>query len=122
MAAAFLRDYSPSFEVVSAGYNPSETLDPMTVTVMKECLSDLSGYVPRDVKAIDISDFDKVYECPDLPAPKTVDGFRRLRDFIKNDTYLFFKKLHPQTLNNSKLSTLNSQLFVNFRFVNQIIK
>ena len=44
MAAAFLRDYSTSNEVVSAGRNPLETIDPMAVTVMKECLIDLSGY------------------------------------------------------------------------------
>jgi len=93
MAAAFLRDYSPSLEVVSAGRNPIESIDLFVVTVMKECLSDLSDYVPCDVKTLDVSGFDKVYECPDLPAPKTLDGFRQLRDFIKNDTYLFFRNL-----------------------------
>ena len=80
----------------------------MVVTVMKECLVDLSCYVPHELKALDISDFDMVYECSDMPVPKTMDEYRRLRDFIKNDTYLFFKKLSPipSTLN-SQLSTLN---------------
>ena len=93
MAAAFLRDYSISNEVVSVGRNPLESVDPMLVAVMKECLIDLSGYVPRDVKTLDMSVFDKVYECPDLPAPKTIEEFRQLRDFVKNEAYLFFRKL-----------------------------
>lgn len=105
MAAAFLRDYSPFIEVVSAGKNPLGALDPMVVTVMKECLVDLSCYVPHELKALDISGFDMVYECSDKPVPKTMDEYRRLRDFIKNDTYLFFKKLSPipSTLNPQQL-------------------
>ena len=91
MAAAFLRDYAPSNEVVSAGRNPSETIDPMMVTVMKESLVDLSGYVPRDAKTILASDFDAVYECPEMSCENTVDAYRALRDFIKNEAYLFFR-------------------------------
>jgi protein-tyrosine-phosphatase len=93
MAAAFLHDYSTTMEVVSAARKPTETIDPLMVLAMKECLIDLSGYMPRDVKTLDVSDFDKVYECPDLPAPKTIEESRQLRDFIKNETYLFFRKL-----------------------------
>ena len=93
MAAAFLRDYSTSFEVVSAGRNPAETIDSMVVVAMHECLADLEDYRPRDLKSVDVSAFDKVYECPDLPAPETLEKFRQLRDFIKNEAYLFFRKL-----------------------------
>ena len=93
MAAAFLRDYSTSFEVVSAGRNPLQSIDPMLVTVMKECLVDISAYVPRDVKTIDVSAFDAIYQCPDLPVPNTLDSFRELRDFIKNEAFLFFRSL-----------------------------
>ena len=91
MAAAFLRDYSTSFEVVSAGRNPLETVDSMVVTAMRECLVDLTDYQPRDLKSVEVSSFDAVYECPDLPSPKTMDEFRQLRDFIKNEAYLFFR-------------------------------
>lgn len=91
MAAAFLRDYSTSFEVVSAGRNPLKTVDSMTVAAMRECLIDLTDYQPRDLKSVEVSTFDAVYECPDLPPPKTMDEFRQLRDFIKNEAYLFFR-------------------------------
>ena len=93
MAAAFLRDYSTRFEVVSAGRNPTQTIEPSVVTVMKECLVDLDQYVPNDAASLNIAEFDLVYECPDLPLPKTIGELRELRDFIKNEAYLFFRKL-----------------------------
>ena len=93
MAAAFLGDYSTTMEVVSAGRNPAPSLDPLLVAVMKECLIDLDGYVPQDAKTLDVSAFDVVYECPDLPAPTTLDEYRTLRDLIKNEAYLFFRGL-----------------------------
>ena len=93
MAAAFLRDYSPSLEVVSAGRNPLQSIDPMVVTVMKECLIDMSAYVPRDTKTIDASDFDSVYECPEIACANTIEAYREMRDTIKNEAYLFSRKL-----------------------------
>ena len=93
MAAAFLRDYSPLLEVVSAGKNPSDAVDPMAVAVMKECLIDLTGYQPKYVSDFDLSGFDAVYECPERSCPKTVEAYRVLRDFIKNEAYLFFRSL-----------------------------
>ena len=93
MAASFLNDYSPSIEAVSAGRNPSESVDVFLVDTMRECLTDLSAYVPNDLNSIDPNDFDAVYECPDLPAPTTIEEFRMLRDFIKNEAYLFFRRL-----------------------------
>ena len=93
MAAAFLRDYSTSIQAVSAGLKPAENIDSLTVTAMKECLIDLSDYQPRNVSEFDTSAFDAVYECPDLPAPKTLEKFREVRDFIKNEAYLFFRKM-----------------------------
>ena len=93
MAAAFLRDYSLSLEVVSAGMNPLESVDPMVVTVMKECLIDLSGYVPRDAKTLNVSDFDKVYKCPEMSCRNTINAYREMRDCIKNEAYLFFRGL-----------------------------
>ena len=93
MTAAFLRDYSPALEVVSAGKKPSESIDSMLVTVMKECLIDLSDYEPKAVSKLDMTAFNQVYECPDLPCPTTMEECRVLRDYIKNETYLFFKQI-----------------------------
>ena len=92
MAAAFLRDYSPLLEVVSAGRNPLQSVEPMVITAMRECLVDLQDYVPRDLKSVDASDFDAVYECPDAPCPTTIEACRELRDFIKNEAFLFVRK------------------------------
>ena len=102
MAAAFLRDYSMSNEVVSAGRNPLDIVDPMAVEVMKECLIDLTGYQPKHASGFDLSDFDAIYECPERLRPKTIDAYRELRDFIKNEAYLFFKNTLT-TLNQPQL-------------------
>ena len=93
MAAAFLNDYSTNLEAVSVGRKPLQAVDPLMVKVMKECLIDLEGYVPQDVKTVNASDFDLVYECPDMPAPTTLEEYRALRDYIKNEAYLFFRSL-----------------------------
>jgi len=93
MAAAFLRDYSPLMEVVSAGRNPLQSVEPLVVTVMHECLIDLEGYLPRDLKTVDRLAFDAVYECPDSPCPTDMEACRVLRDFIKNEAFLFFRGL-----------------------------
>ena len=47
-----------------------------------------------EVSSIEKSDFDVIYECPDLPCPKTLEECRVLRDFIKNETFLFFRGLN----------------------------
>ena len=93
IAAAFLHDYSPFNDVVSAGCHPSQCIDPMAVDVMKECLVDLSGYQPKEVSDFNVPDFDAVYKCPERPRPVTLDAYRELRDFIKNEAYLFFRGL-----------------------------
>jgi protein-tyrosine-phosphatase len=93
MAAAFLRDYSTMLEVVSAGKMPLQSIDPMVVTVMKECLIDLSGYVPHDVKTLNASDYDAVYECPEIACANSIEAYREMRDSIKNEAYLFFRGL-----------------------------
>lgn len=92
MAAAFLSDYSDQLEVVSAGKHPKEALPTLLVAVMRECLIDLEHYVPCDVASVDVKDFDAVYECPDLPCPTEVQACRDLRDFIKNEAFLYYKK------------------------------
>ena len=92
MAAAFLRDYSSKLEVVSAGRHPAQALPKMVVAVMRECLIDLDGYVPRNVDSLDVNEFDAVYECSDLPCPDGVQASRDLRDRIKNEAFLFYRK------------------------------
>ena len=91
MAAAFLNDYSTSIEAVSVGKNPSQYIDSLVVDVMKECLVDLDGYVPQPIGAIDLKSFDAVYECPDSLCPISLGACRELRDYIKNEAFVFFK-------------------------------
>jgi len=93
MAAAFLNDYSTSMEAVSVGETPSQSIDSLLVKAMRECLIDLEGYVPKGMDGVDPKDFDAVYKCPDLPCPTTMEACRELRDFIKNEAFLFFKKM-----------------------------
>ena len=93
MAAAFLSDYSPSIEVVSMGRNPSQSVEFLLVAAMRECLIDLEGYVPKGKDDVGSMDFDVVYECPDMPCPKTLEECRMLRDYVKNEAYLFFRGL-----------------------------
>ena len=92
MAAAFLRDYSEKLEVTSAGRRPASSIRPMLVEVMRECLIDMSGYVPLGIDTLDQSVFDVVYECPDLPCPETLDECRELCDYIKNEAFLFYRR------------------------------
>ena len=92
MAAAFLCDYSTAIEAVSAGRNPSQSIEPMVVEAMKECLIDLTAYHPRDLKTLDMSAFDVVYECLDQPCPTTMEACRELRDAVKNEAFLFFRR------------------------------
>ena len=87
-----MSDYSSKLEVVSAGRHPAKRLPLMLVAVMRECLIDLDGYQPRDVSKLDLKDFDRVYECPDLPCPTDIQACRDLRDYIKNESFLFYRK------------------------------
>ena len=94
MAAAFLRDYSTTLEVVSVGRNPSQSVDSMVVEVMKESLIDLKDYMPRDGTTVDADSFDAVYECPERPCSRTLEAYRNWRDEIKNAVFLFFLNLN----------------------------
>ena len=93
MAAAFLNDFSTRIEAVSAGRNPSRTVEPLMVEAMHECLIDMADYVPKNIANVNEMAFDAVYDCPELPVPTTMDEFRDLRDFIKNEAYRFFRGL-----------------------------
>lgn len=123
MAAAFLRDYSQKLEVVSAGINPAENIQTLAVVAMKECLVDLSGTKPSDVRNFIGCDFDfmiiigdqtlvsrmntemfnPLYSCnpcskiilnPEIKAVD-MDSMRQLRDWIKNEVFIVYKnRLH----------------------------
>ncbi len=93
MAAAFLRDYSGKLEVVSAGRNPGREFPLVLVEAMRECLIDMAGYEPRALSSLDPEAFDVVYECPDLPCPKEIQACRELCDYIKNESFLFYRRL-----------------------------
>ena len=92
MAAAFLRDYSESLEVVSVGRHPVEAFPKLLVEAICECLIDMVGYQPRAISTVDLSEFDAIYECPDEPCPGTLKACRELRDFIKNESFKYYKK------------------------------
>ena len=94
MAAAFLRDYSPSLEVVSAGRNAFDSIDPLAVTVMRECLVDLLGYVPLDAKSLNEQAFDAVYSFSEPTCENSINAYREMRDGVKNNAYLFFRNLN----------------------------
>ena len=97
MAAAFLRDYSEKLEVVSAGRHPADKLPGLVVEAMRECLIDMEGYEPAAISSMDPEAFDVVYECPDQPCPTDLQTCRDLRDFIKNESFLFFRRLPSST-------------------------
>ena len=91
MVAAFLRDYSTHLEAVSAGKNPAQNFHPLVVEAMKECLVDLECYAPKDVSEIDEKQFDLIVEWPEPPLPSDLDGFRVLRDRVKNESFLYYR-------------------------------
>ncbi len=93
MAAAFLRDYSDKLEVVSAGRHPADKLPPLIVEAMRECLIDLERYEPKALSSVDPEAFDAVYDCPDLSCPTELQACRELRDFVKNESFLFYRRL-----------------------------
>ena len=93
MAAAFMRDYSTRLEVESVGRAPGKGVPAMLVTAMHECLIDLEDYEPLGLSTVDPDAFDAVYDCPDLPCPTTLEACRQLRDYIKNESFKFFRNL-----------------------------
>ena len=93
MAAAFLRDYSERLEVVSAGRHPGIFMAPLMVEAMRECLIDMAGYVPKAASEVNPKAFDAVYDCPDLSCPTELQACRELRDRIKNESFLYYRRL-----------------------------
>lgn len=120
IAEGFLKSFDPKVEVYSAGTNPAIAVHPKAIQVMKEALIDLSQHRPKHVDAFRDQSFDFVItvcggakeSCPaftgnvgqrlhigfDDPAEakgseaEVLHEFRRIRDEIKNEFYLFYKE------------------------------
>lgn len=60
MAAGFLRQLRPHWQVVSAGTQPADRVHPLAIKVMTEKGVDLSGEVPRQVAELTGESFDYV--------------------------------------------------------------
>lgn len=107
MAAAFLRDYSLHIHAVSAGIHPATQLHPLTQEVMRECLINMDDIVPCSVNALDRNNFDVILTLDEVdwgdckpvtiipiavvPHEATITGFRMMRDWLKNKTYILFR-------------------------------
>ena len=98
MVAAFLRDYSTRHEAVSVGKKPAQTLHPLVVEAMKECLVDLEGYVPKRLSDVDGKLFDLVVEWPEISLPDDLVAFRMVRDRVKNESFLYYRDVIRQSL------------------------
>jgi protein-tyrosine-phosphatase len=106
MAEAFLKKYAKnSFNVISAGTNPSDNLNPVVVSVMNEIGIDLKNQQPQLLstsmithsnKTVNMGCMDKE-SCPSLfvkdvddwniddPKGKSMDDVRKIRDQIKHN-------------------------------------
>lgn len=107
MAAAFLNDYSPRLEAVSAGLHPAAAMHPLLVTAMRECLVDLSAAVPAAFSGMDAASFDFIVTVGVAPealagfanvVPLEVDGdagtleeMRVLCDRVKNESFIIYR-------------------------------
>jgi arsenate reductase len=119
MAEGFLKSFDSKLEVLSAGTKPAEKVNRNAVRVMNELGIDLSKNYPKAVDEFTNQTFDFVItvcenareSCPvfagkvtkqihigfDDPAEATgteeeiLAEFRRIRDEIKNELYLFYK-------------------------------
>ena len=106
MAEAFFKKYAKnSFNVISAGTDPSDNLNPVVVSVMNEIGIDLKNQQPQLLstsmithsnKTVNMGCMDKE-SCPSLfvkdvddwniddPKGKSMDDVRKIRDQIKHN-------------------------------------
>ncbi len=119
MAEALLRHYGGErFEVHSAGTNPRERINPLTVVVMDAIDISLAGQYPKGLDSVSAEGWDYIITtcdqakeaCPVFPEdpehihwgfedPAKVEGteeqrlraFRRVRDEIKRRVHLFIE-------------------------------
>ena len=119
MAEGFLKSFDKNLEVYSAGVEPEERVNPNAVKAMNELGIDISMGKPKDVENFIKNSFDYVITvcdnaketCPvfmgnvkeqlhigfEDPAKASgskneiLDVFRKVRDQIKNEFYIFYK-------------------------------
>ena len=106
MAEAFFKKYAKnSFNVISAGTDPSDNLNPVVVSVMNEIGIDLKNQQPQLLSTSMITNSNKTVNmgcmdkesCPSLfvkdidnwnmddPKGKSIDDVRKIRDQIKHN-------------------------------------
>ena len=106
MAEAFFKKYAKnSFNVISAGTDPSDNLNPVVVSVMNEIGIDLKTQQPQLLSTSMITNSNKTVNmgcmdkesCPSLfvkdvddwnmddPKGKSIDDVRKIRDQIKRN-------------------------------------
>jgi len=124
MAEGFLKSFDPELTVYSAGTNPSAQVHPKAIQVMQEAGIDLSSAKPKKVDQFLDQAFDYVITvcdharetCPvfmgnvknhlhiGFKDPAEAQGseaeilaeFRRVRDEIKKEFNVFYKKITKQ--------------------------
>lgn len=112
MAEGFLRKYASQYDVMSAGTQPAQKLNPVVVQVMNEVGIDITQQKPKQLTddmikksvSINMGCMNKE-SCPSLfvkdmvdwnisdPKGKDIEEVRKIRDQIKNEVLIFIKKL-----------------------------
>jgi len=112
MAEGFANVFGQArLEVYSAGSNPSSSIDPLVIVVMKEKGIDLSGKRPKGLNNLPPVEMDYLitmgceetcpavlakqvieWQVPD-PKGKSVDVFREVRDIIENRVKALFEEI-----------------------------
>lgn len=115
IAEGFFKKYAPSFEIISAGTNPSSQLNPVVVEVMKEIRIDLKSQKPKTLTSdmiknsliINMGCMDKD-SCPALfvdnvedwqildPKGKSLEDVRKIRDHIEMKVKELINRLEKQ--------------------------
>lgn len=115
MAEGFLREYAPSFQVISAGTRPKNELNPLVVQVMGEIGIDITKQSPKAITdemiqqsiTVNMGCMDQE-SCPALfvkdvidwnipdPKDKNIVQIRKIRDEIKSQVLHLIKTLEEK--------------------------
>lgn len=114
MAEAFFKKFIPKgFEVISAGTNPSDKVNPIVLQAMNEIGIDMNNQTPKTISQQIISESEKTVNmgcidkelCPALflkdvldwqipdPKGKPIEQVREIRDQIKEKVMMLIKSL-----------------------------
>ena len=116
MAEAFFRKHATNFQVISAGTNPSSTINPIVSEAMKEIGIDIGNNTPKSLsseminssfKTVNMGCMDKE-SCPSLflkdvldwgiedPKGKPIEQVRKIRDEIEIKVKELVEKLEKE--------------------------